>query len=234
MGVDIGHGGLPPIHGPQPTLRSDYQRRLDEVDDELVGAGLVVVVALPRIVRDLLAADPACLDRARAMAEDVSARCRYVEEQGFLLLLAREAPPAGDLLRLVAILRLVHSVERAAALLRHVAEAVDRFDARRLPHGLRQQIEELGLRSAAVFRRGVDAWRRGDGLAVHELGGLDAAIDRLRSGLVRRAAEELHTGADLPVIGLLARYLERIGGHGVTFAWHSTFVVTGERVELGP
>lgn len=232
MSAEVGRGDLPPLHEPHRPVRVDYQRWLDEVDDELVGAGLAVAEALPRIVRAFLDADPACVDEARVLAADVTERCRHVEEQGFLLL-AREAPVAGDLRRLVAILRLVFSVERAAALLRHVAEAVDRFDARRLPDELRQQVEELGIRSAEVFRRGVDAWRQRDGLAVHDLDELDTGIDTLRSGIVRRAADELDASADLTVIGLLARYFERIGDHGVSFAQHSTFAVTGERVELG-
>jgi phosphate transport system protein len=47
-------------------------------------------------------------------------------------------------------------------------------------------------------------------------------------------AEQLTDPAQLIALGLLARYWERIADHGVSFAQHGTFAVTGERVEVGP
>lgn len=213
-------------------LRAEYQAWLDEVDDELVGGALLIVEAVPRVLRALLAGDRACAPEARSVASDVHERCRRVEQQGFLLL-AREAPVAGDLRRLVALLRLVHDVERSASLMRHVGEAVERLDARMLPDELRRQLEELGTRSIEVFRRGVDAWRQRDGLAVYELDRLDAAVDTLRTGLLVRARDLEGAPEQLLLLGLLGRYFERLADHGVAFAQHVTFVVTGERVEVG-
>lgn len=233
MTGDIGRSQLPPVSGPQGTeLRVEYQAWLDEVDDELVAGGLTIAEAMPRILRALLSADRSCTGEARALASDVHERCRRVEEQGFLLL-AREAPVAGDLRRLVSILRLVHDVERSGALMRHVAEAVERLDARLLPLELRQQLQELGARSIDVFRRGLDAWRQRDALAVHELVEQDNAVDALRTGLLVRARGLEGASAELLVLGLLGRYFERLADHGVAFAQHVTFVVTGERVEVG-
>lgn len=162
------------------------------------------------------------------MAADVNERCRRVEDEGFLLL-AREAPVSGDLRRLVAMLRLVWAVERSAALLRHVAETTERFDARLLPLQVRQQVEELAVRAAEVFRQGVDAWRLRDGLAITELDRRDAQVDVIAQGLMTRSEEQVDSPADLLMLGLLARYFERIADHGVAFAQHGTFAVTGER-----
>lgn len=219
---------LPSLHRPQRLVRVEYQERLDGVDDELVGAALLVADVFPRIIRAFLVADAGAIHEAQAMASEVDERCRHVEDEGFLLL-ALEAPVSGDLRRLVAILRLVWAVERSAALVRHVAESTDRFDARLLPRELRLQIEELAVRAADVFRRGVDAWRLRDGLAVNELDRLDAEVDLLARGLLARAEGLADAPADLIVLGLLARYFERIADHGVSFAHHGTFAVTGER-----
>jgi phosphate transport system protein len=205
----VGSSALPPIEEPRAALRVAYQARLDEVDDGLVGAALLVGEAFPRVTRAFLLGDRACVAEMHAVNDAVVERVRRVEEQGFLLL-ARESPVAGDLRRLVSILRLVTAVERSAALLRHVAEAVDRIDLSGMPADVRQQVDELGQRAGDVFRRGVDAWRTRDGLA-----------DRLTD-----TPEAL-------ALGLLARYWERIADHGVSFAQHSTFAVTGERVDVG-
>lgn len=223
---------LPPLAEPRRELRTGYQTWLDDIDDELVGGALLVLDALPRVTRAFLAGDRACVAEAHAVVTDVTSRCRRVEEQGFLLL-AREAPVSGDLRRLVSLLRLVHDVERSAALLRHVGEASERMDPRLLPAEVGQQLEELATRAGEVFRRGVDAWRRRDGLAVHELDQADEDVDTLRTGLLLRAQQLEGAPTELLLLGLLGRYFERLADHGVAFGQHATFVVTGERVELG-
>lgn len=214
-------------------LRGEYAAWLDEIDDELTGGALIVADAMPRITRAFLAADRAVLPEASALAAEVRERCRRVEDEGFVLL-ARESPVSGDLRRLVAMLRLVHDTERAGRLMRHVAEGVERLDARNLPQVLRQQLEELASRSIDVYRRGVDAWRQRDALAVHDLDRLDADVDTLKVGLISHAQELHGAPGEVLVLGLLGRYFERLADHGVAFAQHVTFVVTGERVDVGP
>jgi len=213
-------------------LRGAYAARLDGIDDELTGGALVVAESMPRITRGFLAADRAVLDEARSLADDVRERCRWVEEQGFILL-ARESPVSGDLRRLVAMLRLVYDAERSGRLMRHVAEGVEKVDARRLPPAVRQQLEELAHRSSEVFLRGVDAWRQRDALAVHEIDELDANVDTLRLGLIGHAQDLHGAPGEIVFLGLLGRYFERLADHGVAFAQHATFVVTGERVDVG-
>lgn len=230
-----GRGELPPtlLDGGLGELRGEYAAWLDAIDDELTGAALIVAEAMPRITRAFLAADRAVLDEASALSADVRERCRQVEEQGFVML-AREAPVSGDLRRLVAMLRLVHDAERSGRLMRHVAEGVERLDARQLPPPLRQQLEELATRSIEVYHRGVDAWRQRDALAVHELDRLDSDVDKLRIGLISLAQQRHGAPSEVMVLGLLGRYFERLADHGVAFAQHVTFVVTGERVDVGP
>jgi phosphate transport system protein len=214
-------------------LRGAYAARLDGIDDELTGGALVVAESMPRITRAFLAGDRAVLDDARALADEVRERCRRVEEQGFVLL-ARESPVSGDLRRLVAMLRLVYDTERSGRLMRHVAEGVEKVDARQLPPELRRQLEELAHRSSEVFLRGVDAWRQRDALAVHEVDRLDADVDTLRVGLIGHAQDLHGAPGEVLFLGLLGRYFERLADHGVAFAQHTTFVVTGERVDVGP
>jgi phosphate transport system protein len=230
--VPLGHEHLPPMTEPRRNLRPDFVAWLDHLDDELVGAALLVEEALPRVTAAFLAGDRGAIETTRAMAQEVNRRVRFVEEQGFILL-AREAPVAGDLRRLVAILRLITAVERSAALLRHVAELLDRVDPRRFPDPVQQQARELGRKAAEVFRGGVDAWRQRDGLAAGELDAADSQVDHGAHRLAEQA-EGLTDAADVIALGLLCRYWERIADHGVSFAQHSTFAVTGERVEVGP
>lgn len=223
---------LPPLHADErPAARSEYRAWLDEVDDELVGGAFVIAEAMPRICRAFLAGDTIAVGDARSVVSDVQGRCRYIDDQAFLLL-AREAPVSGDLRRLMSIVRLVSDLDRAGVLLRHVAEAVDRLDPRSLPEDVQARLSELAGRSVDVFRRGVDAWRTRDGLAMHEVDRADGDVDQLATGLLRRVRSLEGAASDAMTLGLLARYFERLADHGVAFAQHSTFAVTGTRVEL--
>ena len=232
MASEIGPDQLPPLGGTGGELRSEYQSWLASIDDELTGGALIVAETMPRVTRAFLAADREATEQAHGLVTKVYERCRRIEDEGFMLL-AREAPVSGDLRRLVAILRLVHDLERSGRLMRHVASALDDIDPRLLPEELRLQLAELAQRSIEVFRRGVDAWRQRDGLAVHELNRLDDAVDTLRTGLLVRARELNGAPSEVMLLGLLARYYERLADHGVAFAQHVTFVVTGERVDIG-
>jgi phosphate transport system protein len=231
-GPPVSRNELPPLYPAGSELRTEYQAWLDDVDDELVGAALLVIEAMPRAVRSLLQGEQGIVTEVRSVASDVRERARYVEEQGFLLL-AREAPVSGDLRRLVSLLRLVYDVDRAGRLLQHVAASVERLDVRALPPEVRTLLEELATRSLEVFRGGVDAWRQRDGLAVHDLDRMDGDVDTLRTSLLVRTRELESSPSAVLVLGLLSRYFERLADHGVAFAQHVTFVVTGTRVDVG-
>lgn len=221
---------LPRLHTSVPTgARAEYRAWLDELDDEVVGGAIRVAEAMPRVSRALFAGDPAVVDEARAVMTEVRDRCRFVDEQAFLLL-AREAPVSGDLRRLMAIVRLITDLDRAATLVHHVGAVVERIEIRRLPEGIRQQLIDLSVCAIEVFRHGVDAWRRRDALAIHDVERADIDVDQLRDGLLLRARTLDATTIDVLVLGLLARYFERLADHGVAFAQQATFVVTGTRV----
>jgi phosphate transport system protein len=102
-----------------------------------------------------------------------------------------------------------------------------------LPADLRTQIAELATRAAEVFAAGIDAWRRGDAAAVLDVDRADEAVDSLQLGLLDRVHEFEDPGAEMLVLGLIARYYERIADHGVSIAQDAAFVATGERIPIG-
>lgn len=212
-------------------MRAEFHHALDQIDAEFTTTALLVVDALPRLNGAFLGGATESVGEARELARQVGERCRIVEERGFVLL-AREAPVARDLRRLVALLRMGTDVERSASLLAHVSESLLRFDPRDLSPELRRQIEVLSAGATDVFRRGVDAWRLADALAVNELDRRDEQVDRLRDLLLAQAGS-YRGGDEGLVMGLVARYYERIADHGVALAQNAAFVVTGERVEVG-
>ena len=226
------HRPSPPEPTPRTDVRGDFHGELDAIEDAFVAAGIEVVQALPRFTSSFLGGDHAAIREAIDLSVRVSDTMEDVEDRGFVVL-AREAPVAGDLRRLVALLRLTTDVDRSAALLTHVCLTLERFDPRTLPDGLRTQLAELAERSTRVFSAGIEAWRRRDPLAVHDVDDADEDVDRLQQLLLDDAASVDDGGDEMLVLGLIARYYERIADHGVAVAQDATFVATGERVKVG-
>ncbi len=216
-------------------MPEDYQKsfheQLDELDDRFTRAGLRLVEQMPRLVDGYLAGDEGVIADARRLTTVSSEECRSIEDRGFVLL-ARHQPMGSDLRRLVALLRMCVDVDRSAALLRHVCESLRVSDPRHLPHELGTHLRELAAHSAKVFGGGMDAWRTKDALAVHDIDRADEQVDRLQRLLLDTAAADDRVVDDRLSLGLVARYLERIADHGVAIARDTSFVTTGERVDL--
>ncbi len=213
-------------------LRTAFHAALDDLDDRFVAAGLRVAESLPRLSEAFLLGDVSIIEQSEFMAWEVASECEQIEDDGFVLL-AREAPVASDLRRLVALLRMTVDVSRSASLLRHACLTLRQFDPRFLDPPLRAQLEELSRVSTEVFVAGLDAWRRRDALAVNEVDRADDAVDELQRLLLGQASNVEDPGTELVVLGLLARYYERIADHGVEVARDATFVATGQRVLVG-
>ena len=216
----------------EAEVRVDFHNALDALDDAFVSQALEVAQALPRLTAGFMSGDHEVMDEAIALSVRTGEVVEHIEDQGFILL-ARESPVAGDLRRLVALLRLTTDVDRSAALLKHACLTLEKFDPRFLPEDLRTQVAELADRATRVFTAGIDAWRRRDALAVGEVDDADEDVDRLQQLLLEKAASLDEAGDEMLVLGLIARYYERIADHGVAIAQDAAFVATGQRVKVG-
>lgn len=125
---------------------------------------------------------------------------------------------------------------RAIELSSRVGAALEEVEDRGfvlLTHELRGELVELAERAATVFTAGADAWRRRDALAVSEVEDADDGVDDLQKLLLQKAASIEKAGDEMLVVGLIARYYERIADHGVAIARDAAFVATGQRIRAG-
>ncbi|MFT4744753.1 MAG: phosphate transport system protein [Nitriliruptoraceae bacterium] len=208
-----------------------FHSALDDLDERFTVAGLRIIESMPRLINGFLEANDDVVAESQRLMGAVHDECQAIEDAGFRLL-ALQHPMGSDLRRLVALLRMCVDVDRSAALLRHVCESLHMSDPRRLPAPLGDHVRELADRAAEVFRGGMEAWRTKDALAVIELDLADEQVDRLQQLVLERAAEDDAAADDRIVLGLVARYLERIADHGVAIARDTAFASTGERVML--
>lgn len=209
--------------------RREFQRQLGACDDLLVEVGGRVADHVGPVTDAFLGADAHRAAELIAADAEVDRRCIQLEEACYTLL-ARQSPVAGDLRRLVSILRSVADVQRAGDLLRHVAESLRWVHPPSMPEDMRATIAQLGAVSGEILRGAVAAWQAHDGLAANELQRRDDQVDLLQKVLLT----DLYTGAqsveESVSLALIARYYERIADHGVEMARHVAYFVTGERL----
>lgn len=208
--------------------RLAFQQQLAECDAQLIAVGGIVVDAVTPVTEAFLEADEHRAGELIAKLA-IDRRCARLEDACYLLL-ARQAPVASDLRRLVAILRSVSDVQRSAYLLRHVAESLTWVHPPSMPEDLRRTIADLGEVSHEIFQGALAAWAAHDGLAANELDARDDQVDFLQKALLM----ELYTGPRSSVeeavsLALIARYYERVADHGVEMARNIAYFLTGHR-----
>lgn len=222
----------PGRHEPVMPARDRFHAELDAIDETFVAGAVQVGERLTGATAPFLAGDGSLMGEAVDLSIRIGELMEEVQDRGFVLL-ALEAPVAGDLRRLVALLRLASDVDRSAALLKNVCLTLSRFDPRHLDDELRTRLAELADRSGQVFAAGIRAWQDKDALAVMEVDDLDEEVDRLEQSILEKASARADAGDEMLVLGLIARYYERIADHGVAIAQDATFVATGQRVKVG-
>jgi phosphate transport system protein len=166
------------------------------------------------------------------VADDDRIDGRYLEvHQGILSLLARQAPVAGDLRIVAALLHVIRCVERMGDQCVNIAKLVP-LSGYEPPKDkdLLDQIERMGQLARSQVSQAKDAFAsRNVGLA-QDLVRQDAEINQLNRDIFRRAVDigdetEVREWAMFMI--LVARCLERIGDNTVDIAEQTVFVVTG-------
>jgi phosphate transport system protein len=167
---------------------------------------------------------------AEVVACDDEVDRQFVEVQELIqALLARQAPVAGDLRRLLGMVHVNLHLERAADECVTMAKLV-RLSAeldRTAP--VVEALLEMGFRAEEMVRVAVDAFVRLDLEAAESLVDLDELIDRANRQLVWQllaAPDDAIEWGLLMVI--VSRSLERVGDHAVDIGEQAAYVVTGE------
>lgn len=213
---------------PPHQARRLFEEQLAALDAQLVAAAAMVADLIPHVTAAFLEADRHAAGQAIAADAEVDRRCARLEDACFEVL-ARQSPVAGDLRRVVSVLRCTADVQRSGDLLRHVAESLTWVHPPSMRAELRDMIRGLGSVSGAVFRGAVQAWRDHDALAAVELQRSDDEVDLLQKSLLTELYLGGQTVEEAVSLALICRYYERIADHGVEMARQVAFTLTGDR-----
>jgi phosphate transport system protein len=204
-------------------LRKGFHHELDEVRTDLVRLAAAVIEAIPRATAVLLNGD---LDGANALI-------RHDDEIDSLSieLLALQAPVAGDLRQLVAIVKMVADIERSADLTVNICKAARKIYGHELDPRMRGLISRMSEQAQQLFSAALESFEENDAAKAAAIDDMDSFLDGLQREFVRTIFEShADTRIDLQVaiqMAMVARFYERIGDHAVNIGERVQYVVTG-------
>lgn len=207
-----------------------YGAQLEALTDQLAGMCRMAEIAMERGTQALLHADLLLAEQVIGSHEDLMAASAAAEEAG-LVLLALQAPVAGDLRAIVSSIQIVADLERMGALALHVAKIARR---RHPQHTLPEQVDgyfaEMGRIAVDLgdnARQVIVSRDLGRARYIREA---DDAMDDLHRHLFTLMLDRQwkHGTTAAVDVTLLSRYYERFADHAVEIARRVIFQATGQ------
>ena len=215
-------------------VRMTFHDELEAAERGLLRQGALVRIQLDKVLKALDGRDAGLADEVIAGDDEVDEL--YLQTQTTVLnLLALQAPVAGDLRLVSAILHSNLHVERMGDLCVNIAKFV--LNRHPYPHDspMLNRLMEMGARASEMIELALSAFaQRSDELA-EQLPHKDEAIDRLNRGMLEDLKAYVNDDESFEWASkliLVARYLERLGDHAVDVGEQISFLVTGVFREL--
>lgn len=211
--------------------RKSFHHDLAHTRDELAVLVAQVAEVIPRATAVLLGGNLAEAEAVIAGDTIIDAASVEVEEH-CVEILALQAPVAGDLRQVLALLKMIAEVERSADLAANICKAARRIYGHELDPKVRGIIARMGEQAQSMFDATLEAFRENDAAKAAAVDDMDAYLDALQKQFISAIFESQAQGhIDLQVavqLAMIARFYERIGDHAVNMSERVLYIVTGK------
>jgi phosphate transport system protein len=210
-------------------MRTAYQEQLAALSDQLGEMCGLAGAAMERSTQALLQADLMLAEQVITDHEQIAALSLQAEESAFVLL-ALQAPVAGDLRSIVSAIQIVADIDRMGALALHVAKiARRRHPQHALPEEVNGYFAEMGRVAVELGSSTQEVLITRDPEKALRIREEDDAMDDLHRHLfnVLMDREWKHGVTAAVDVTLLSRFYERFADHAVEVARRVIFQVTG-------
>jgi phosphate transport system protein len=214
-------------------MRTAFHERMDALTAQLGEMCGLAGVAMEHATQALLQADLPLAEQV-ITDHDRLITMRAQAEENALLLLALQAPVAGDLRAIVSSLQNVADAERMGGLALHVAKiARRRHPAHTPPEEVSGFFAEMGRVAVELGNSAQEVVLSGDPRRAAEIDDEDDAMDELHGHLfiVLMDREWKHSVAAAMDVTLLGRFYERFADHAVEIGRRVIFQPLVERRE---
>jgi phosphate transport system protein len=210
--------------------RAHFQEKLQTLEANALGGLDLIVEQLDRVLEALRHQDVELAQMV--IADDDRVDGRYLEvHQGILSLLALQAPVAGDLRLVAALLHTIKHIERMGDQCVNIAKLIplSGYEPPVRPEML-EMLTKMGAYARSEVVQSKAAFAGRDVELAEDLVRQDREINRLNREIFRTAievGEDTDTREWAMHMILVARALERIGDNAVDIGEQVAFVVTG-------
>ena len=211
-------------------MRTAYHEQLDALTNRLAEMCGLAGVAMERATQALLQADLPLAEQVITDHDQIATLSARAEEDAFVLL-ALQAPVAGDLRAVVSSIQIVADVDRMGALALHVAKiARRRHPQPALPEEVNGYFAEMGRVAVDLGHSAQEVLLTKDPEKAARIREDDDAMDDLHRHLftVLMDRDWKHGVAAAVDVTLLGRFYERFADHAVEVARRVIFTATGE------
>jgi len=210
-------------------MRTAYHEQLDQLTQQLGDMCGLAGAAMERATQALLQADLALAEQVISDHDQIVGMSARAEEAAFVLL-ALQAPVAGDLRSIVSAIQIVADVDRMGALALHVAKiARRRHPQHALPEEVNGYFSEMGRVAVELGNSAQEVLVTRDPEKAARISEEDDAMDDLHRHLftVLMDREWKHGVTAAVDVTLLSRFYERFADHAVEIARRVIFQATG-------
>lgn len=211
-------------------MRTAYHEQLSDLAEQLGTMCGLAGRAMERATQALLQADLVVAEQVITGHEKIAAMSARAEESAFVLL-ALQAPVAGDLRAIVSSIQMVADIDRMGALALHVAKiARRRHPQHAIPEEVNGYFAEMGRVAVELGNSAQEVLLSRDPEKAARIREEDDAMDDLHRHLfsVMMDKEWRHGVAAAVDVTLLGRFYERFADHAVEVARRVIFQATGK------
>jgi phosphate transport system protein len=216
------------------VVRENFQLQLEEMKNAIIQISKLTEEALLESVEALKNQD---LDKALEVIENDN-RINVLEDEindMAILLIAKQAPVASDLRRIIAAIKISSDIERMADFAVNIAKSTIRIGKQELIKPL-EELPKMAHHAIKMLTAATKAYVEEDVALAKELADMDDYVDETYGKIIKELLELMTKNPDhlsqISQLLFVCRYIERTADHATNIAESIIFLVKGKRYGL--
>jgi len=212
-------------------MREKYDKQIEELNESILEMGAMAEKILDMSVKSLLEQDFQLAQKVIDLEDEIDLKEKELEEQ-CLELIALQQPTAGDLRRIIAIIKMINDLERIGDLCENIVEIVMKIGKEEFIKPL-IDIPKMADITKEMIKLSLDCFVKEDINMAYKVYKMDDVVDDLYrdiyTDLLFVLSKDVGTMAQVVDLLFIGRYLERIADHSTNICEHVNYIVTGEK-----
>ncbi|OQP05804.1 phosphate transport system regulatory protein PhoU [Geobacillus sp. 46C-IIa] len=215
-------------------MRETFADDLRSLHNKLIEMGRLTEVALQQAIEAFQTQNK---NLAMAVIDGDGSIDKLEEEVNdfALWLIAKQQPVATDLRRIVAAIKIASDIERVADFAVNIAKACIRIGGRPFVMDI-QPLVLMHRLATDMVSTAIAAYEREDASLAAQIADMDHRVDeqygKMMKSLLEVEKTDKETLAQMNVLALVARYIERTADHATNIAEHLVYLVKGKHYDF--